>query len=303
MPRPTRPERLGEASLTVVAGARRPRRRDVPARRAPPTRCASTRRSETGAVRGVYDLAAAGARRAAGRPSTSARRSTSRLPFRMVDIGAVGRRRPTRPRGRRATTTRTPRRRSPTSSCRTRPTSTPRRPRRGLRRLRRVRPPLARRTATTRSRSPGFIEYVTFDERRRRPGLRRRRRPPSRRRSRMREAFGPFWDRADELGMKVFLRTDMLDAHDAARGVPDRPVRLARHRRTPRSGTSTRRASTSSTPRAGARRRAHPHRRGGPRLRRRGLGLLLRARRDVGRLGAGDARRRSPRRPRRPIAR
>ena len=26
----------------------------------------------------------------------------------------------------------------------------------------------------------------------------------------LREAFGPFWDHADELGMKVFLRTDML---------------------------------------------------------------------------------------------
>lgn len=56
---------------------------------------------------------------------------------------------------------------------------------------------------------PGFVEYVTFDtapdgavypegDDHRDKALA------------LREAFAPFWERADELGMKVFLRTDML---------------------------------------------------------------------------------------------
>ena len=56
---------------------------------------------------------------------------------------------------------------------------------------------------------PGFVEFVTFDDAPDGPvyseGDDHRAKALA-----MREAFGPFWDRAEELGMKVFLRTDML---------------------------------------------------------------------------------------------
>ena len=56
---------------------------------------------------------------------------------------------------------------------------------------------------------PGLVEYVTFDDAPDGPvyaeGDDHRAKALA-----LREAFGPFWDRADELGMKVFLRTDML---------------------------------------------------------------------------------------------
>ncbi|UJP10530.1 hypothetical protein L2X99_02230 [Microbacterium sp. KUDC0406] len=60
---------------------------------------------------------------------------------------------------------------------------------------------------------PGFVEFVTFDgapdgpvyaedDEHRAKALA------------MREAFAPFWERADELGVQVFLRTDMLALTD-----------------------------------------------------------------------------------------
>lgn len=56
---------------------------------------------------------------------------------------------------------------------------------------------------------PGFIEFVTFDDAPDGPvyadGDVHRERALA-----MRDAFGRMWERADELGMKVFLRTDML---------------------------------------------------------------------------------------------
>ncbi|WP_109211059.1 MULTISPECIES: hypothetical protein [Microbacterium] len=56
---------------------------------------------------------------------------------------------------------------------------------------------------------PGFVEFVTFD------GVADDAVYPEGDDHRdkalaLREAFAPFWERADELGMKVFLRTDML---------------------------------------------------------------------------------------------
>ncbi|MFC8682076.1 hypothetical protein ACFT30_11180 [Microbacterium ureisolvens] len=56
---------------------------------------------------------------------------------------------------------------------------------------------------------PGFVEFVTFD------GVADGAVYPEGDDHRdkalaLREAFAPFWERADELGMKVFLRTDML---------------------------------------------------------------------------------------------
>ncbi|MGU3647091.1 hypothetical protein ACLBXX_19205 [Microbacterium sp. C23T] len=56
---------------------------------------------------------------------------------------------------------------------------------------------------------PGFVEYVTFDEAPDGPvyadGDDHRDKALA-----LRDAYAPFWERADELGMKVFLRTDML---------------------------------------------------------------------------------------------
>lgn len=45
---------------------------------------------------------------------------------------------------------------------------------------------------------PGFVEYADL------PGA------PAERAAALREAFTPFWDRADELGVSLYLRTDML---------------------------------------------------------------------------------------------
>lgn len=56
---------------------------------------------------------------------------------------------------------------------------------------------------------PGFIEFVAFDEVADgvvyTPGDEHRAQALA-----LRDAFGPFWQHADDLGMKVFLRTDML---------------------------------------------------------------------------------------------
>ncbi|WP_348681189.1 hypothetical protein [uncultured Microbacterium sp.] len=54
---------------------------------------------------------------------------------------------------------------------------------------------------------PGFVEYVTFDGV---DGVYADGDDHAARALALREAFTPFWDRADELGMDVFLRTDML---------------------------------------------------------------------------------------------
>ena len=54
---------------------------------------------------------------------------------------------------------------------------------------------------------PGFVEYVTFDGV---DGVYAEGDDHRARALALREAFTPFWDRADELGMDVFLRTDML---------------------------------------------------------------------------------------------
>ncbi|MET0296845.1 MAG: hypothetical protein ABW024_05560, partial [Microbacterium sp.] len=55
---------------------------------------------------------------------------------------------------------------------------------------------------------PGFVEYATFDEVEGGP-IYPSDDPHVARSLALREAFGPFWDRAAELGVQVFLRTDM----------------------------------------------------------------------------------------------
>ncbi|GAA5147662.1 hypothetical protein GCM10025768_08190 [Microbacterium pseudoresistens] len=54
---------------------------------------------------------------------------------------------------------------------------------------------------------PGFVEFVTFSGV---DGVYSDGDEHIAKALALREAFGPFWDRAQELGMKVFLRTDML---------------------------------------------------------------------------------------------
>ncbi|QEO15227.1 hypothetical protein FLP10_12940 [Agromyces intestinalis] len=56
---------------------------------------------------------------------------------------------------------------------------------------------------------PGFIEYVDFADAEDGPVYADGDPHPARAAA-LREAFGPFWDRAAELGAKVYLRTDML---------------------------------------------------------------------------------------------
>ena len=117
---------------------------------------------------------------------------------------------------------------------------------------------------------PGFLEYVDLRRARRRPGLPRGRpaRGPGAGDGRgVRPVLGPA---PHELGMKVFLLTDMLAALPAAGGVP----RAARRRRstptTPPCGRSTGRARRAVRGRAVARRAHGPDRRGRRGLRRRG---------------------------------
>ena len=156
---------------------------------------------------------------------------------------------PTRPSGRPATTTRTPRRPSPTCSLPDAPYVDPAGPRR-------------RRTTTSTTyvrhslasgynaiAFPGFLEYLTFDDvpdgTRRTPTTTT---SPARRRSHARGV-------RPDLGAGRRPRHEGVPAHRHARADAPRsssyldgPVRLARHRRTPSCGTSTPPGSTSSTP-------------------------------------------------------
>ena len=199
-------ETAGAASLTVVAGTGDPDGRDLPAVGHARTRCASRRASETGAVRGVYDLAA---QVRAGRSVAEhlGEEVTSRLPFRMVDMGAVAV---------------TP---DPAAweagndyshaSKAFADVLLPEPPYIDPESLAEayddfdefIRHSLA--NGYNAVAFPGFVEYVTFDDAPGGPvyaeGDDHRAKALA-----LREAFGPFWDRADELGMEVFLRTDML---------------------------------------------------------------------------------------------
>ncbi|MWB99907.1 hypothetical protein [Agromyces seonyuensis] len=60
---------------------------------------------------------------------------------------------------------------------------------------------------------PGFVEFVTFDDA---PGgpIYGPDDPHRDRAIALRDAFAPFWQRADELGVRVYLRTDMLALTD-----------------------------------------------------------------------------------------
>ena len=78
---------------------------------------------------------------------------------------------------------------------------------------------------------PGFIEYLTFDGRRRRHrGVRRRRHARRPRRTPCARRSGRCGSTRTTLGLEGLLPHRHARAHDAARGVPRRPVRQPRHR-------------------------------------------------------------------------
>ncbi len=208
------PEREGEASLAIDVGGLPVE--DVPAEstgddsetyRITGSASAMTIQSLTdaGAVRGVYDIAAA---IRAGNPIEGLIGTTnsSRLPFRMVDLGAVGV--------------------DPDQSQWESGTDYSH-VSRAFEEVYLAEPPYIDEVALASAYSdwetflahsiangsnavawPGFVEYTTFDEVEGGPVY-----PAGdshvARALALRDAFGPFWDRAAELGVKVFLRTDM----------------------------------------------------------------------------------------------
>ena len=166
--------------------------------------------TEAGAVRGVYDLASA-VRDGTPVSAQLGRTVTSRLPFRMVDLGAVG----VVPDAEEWSTgtdyshnSQGVRGRHPAA---TRRTSTRRRwPRHTTDFDTYVRHLLAE--GYNAIAIPGLRRVPDVRRRRRRPaGLRRGRRASSPGRWRCAHAFGPIWEsRARRSGMKVYFRTDML---------------------------------------------------------------------------------------------
>ena len=199
------PERAGETTLAVaVTQADDPSASSETYRlTGTPTALRIESPTEAGAVRGVYDLAAAVR---AGRPVTKRLGETvaSALPFRMIDLGAVG-------------VTADPEEWRPGTdyshiSGAFRDTYLPD-------------APYVDRDALTRDYVdwtaflehavalgynavawPGFLEYVTFAD----AGVYPDEDPHVARAEALRDAFAPFWDRAAELGVKIYLRTDML---------------------------------------------------------------------------------------------
>ncbi len=194
-----------ESSLTVVAGTGDPAD-DTYRLSGTPGALRIEGVSETGAVRGIYDLAA---QIRTGRPVDEhiGEEVTSRLPFRMVDMGAV------------AVTPDPAEWEAGTdyshASKAFADVLLPDPPYIDPESLADayddfdvfIRHSLA--NGYNAVAFPGLVEYVTFDDAPDGPvyaeGDDHRAKALA-----LREAFGPFWDRADELGMKVFLRTDML---------------------------------------------------------------------------------------------
>ncbi len=160
--------------------------------------------SEAGAVRGVYDLAA---RVRAGRDVAErlGEEVGSRLPFRMADLGAVGV---------------TP------DAAEWRPGTDYSHASRAFADVLLPRAPNVDETALAAAEAdfetflrrsladgftaiafPGFVEFLTFEDHH--PVYAERDRHKDQALA-LREAFGRMWERADELGVDIFLRTDML---------------------------------------------------------------------------------------------
>ncbi len=136
---------------------------------------------------------------------------------------------------------------------------------------------------------PGFVEFATFADVPDGP-VYPEGDPHVARALALREAFGPFWDRAAELGVKIFLRTDMPTLTPELDDYFEQPLRRPRHREPRVLGGLHRRPRRAVRRGAGALRHPDPHRRGRQRLSGAGLGLLLRDRGAHGRRRADDAR-------------
>ncbi|MDY0910488.1 hypothetical protein [Microbacterium sp. CFBP9034] len=162
--------------------------------------------SESGAVRGIYDLAAQ-VRTGRSVAEHLGEEVTSRLPFRMVDMGAVG---------------------VEPDPAAWEPGTDYSHASKAFADVLLPEAPYIDETALAEAFSdfdqfirhslangynavafPGFVEFVAFDEVAEgevyTPGDEHREQALA-----LRDAFGPFWAHADELGMDVFLRTDML---------------------------------------------------------------------------------------------
>jgi hypothetical protein len=200
-------ERAGEASLTVVIGEEGVDSGNDTYRLAgTPDALRIEAATETGAVRGVYDLAAQ-VRAGASVTEHLGEEVTSRLPLRMVDLGAVG---------------------VDPDPAQWEPGTDYSHASKAFADVLLPDAPYIDEAALEVAYEdfdaylkhsvangynavafPGFVEFVTFDDA---PGGAVYAEDDEHRAKAlaMREAFGPFWDRAQELGMKVFLRTDML---------------------------------------------------------------------------------------------
>lgn len=196
-------ERGADATLTVVAGEGDDPDDDTYQVSGTATALRIEADSETGAVRGVYDLAA---QIRAGRDvaALAGKTVTSTLPFRMVDMGAVGV---------------TPDPAEWESGADYSHAS------KAFAAVFTTDPPYIDQAALAEAYGdfdtflrhslangynavafPGLVEFLTFDD----VGVYPENDEHVAKALALRDAFGPFWARADELGMKVFLRTDML---------------------------------------------------------------------------------------------
>ncbi|MET0672279.1 MAG: hypothetical protein ABWY37_02180, partial [Microbacterium pygmaeum] len=199
-------ERAGEASLTVVIGDGIDGDDDTYRLAGTPTALRIEAATETGAVRGVYDLAA-GVRAGRSIAEHLGEEVTSRLPLRMVDLGAV------------AVDPDTAQWKAGTDYSHASKAfadvllpDAPYVDQAALEAAYAEFDDYLQRVVADGYNAvafPGFVEFVTFDDAPGGPvyaeGDDHRARALA-----MRDAFGPFWDRAQDLGMKVFLRTDML---------------------------------------------------------------------------------------------
>ncbi len=199
------PSRRGRATLSMTVGTGDPGD-DTYRLGGTPDALTVTATSESGAVRAVYDLAAS-VRSGHGVTERLGKDVRSRLPFRMVDLGAVG-------------VTPDPQQwRSGTdyshASKAFADVILPDAPYvdQGALRLAYadydafLRHSLA--NGYTAVAFPGFLEFVTFEGAPDGPVYAAGDEHVARALA-MRTAFTPFWDRAEQLGMKVVLRTDML---------------------------------------------------------------------------------------------
>lgn len=197
--------REGEVSLTVVAGDG-DEADETYLLTGTPDALRIEAASETGAVRGIYDLAAQ-VRTGVSVAANLGEEVTSRLPFRMVDMGAVG---------------------VEPDPAAWEPGTDYSHASKAFADVLLPEAPYIDEAALAEAFAdfdefvrhslangynalafPGFVEFVAFDEVA--DGVVYTEGDEHRAQAMaLREAFGPFWQHADDLGMDVFLRTDML---------------------------------------------------------------------------------------------